>query len=392
MNSFTNYLNHIDDKSTTYKMLVLTCLFLLVRLVIILGLYIFFNGTEPGSDMETYYLIGKSPLDHYIGQSIIPAYPPLQGFFLWPIVQISSSLQTFGYWLRICSTFIELSIYITLLKLITNNSKVFFKVIALTFLPLPILSLTIWAQEEILSFAFIYFGLIAWHIKSYRVSVLILSVAVTAAKIFILPLLTIILLDSLIKRRYLDICLSIGVLCIGYIGRLLNGGTGLSSAMPLNDYGNALWSMPIVSNFIPLHNQYICSLIVCAVWAGICIAYWLLTHRTVIIDAIFALLSMGIFILFYFVNPEYFLLPYAALLSAFTFGYITFKNTLLAGLLLSGAWIHNILYMLCISKKFLSCTSIYIYPYGSLIIANLTIMIAIILIFSVRNKFRLTHV
>ena len=392
MTSINNYLSYTDKKSSLYKIIMFSCIFLIFRFSVVLALYKFFNGAEPGSDMETYYLIGKSPLEHYLGKSIIPAYPPLQGFFLWAVVQLSSSLQSFGYWLRICSTFIELSIYITLLNLHKNNSNIFFEVIILTLLPLPLLSLTIWAQEEVLSFAFIYYGLIAWHLKSYKLSIIILSLAVTAAKIFILPLLAIILLDSLIKRRFLDILISVGVLCIGYLGRVSSGGSGLSGAMPLNDYGNALWSMPIISNAITLHSQYIISLLLCAIWASLCIGYWLTTHRTIIIDGIFASLSLGIFTLFYFVNPEYFLLPYAAILSAFTFGNITFKNTLVVGLLLSGAWIHNILYMLCISKKFLSCTSIIIYPYGSLIIANLTIVIAIILIFNVRDKLRHTNV
>ena len=323
----------------------------------------------------------KHPLIHYQGQSLIPAYPPLQGFLLWPVVQLSSGLPLFGYWLRVCSTFVELSIYITLLNVLPNNANNFFRVLLLTFLPLPILSLSIWGQEEVLSFAFIFFGLLAWQYRVYTLAIIIWTFAVAAVKIFILPLLALGLLDCLIKRRYPAILLSLGIFILGYLGRIFNGGSGLAGVIPSNDYGNTLWSMPIVSEFISLHNQYTLSLVFCAVWGCLCIAYWVFSRLLTSISEMYALLSMGIFLLFYFANPEYFILPYAALLAAFAFGRLSYKVLVVLGLLLSCTWIHNILYMLCVSKKFLSCTSLIVYPYGSLVIANLAVVLAIILTF-----------
>ena len=84
---------------------------------------------------------------------------------------------------------------------------------------------------------------------------------------------------------------------------------------------------------------------------------------------------LGIYLMFYHVNPEYFMLPYFALLAGFTFSHISWKQFMQYGLLLSCAWVHNIAYALCVSKKFLSCGSA-VYPYGSLIVANVAVAIA----------------
>jgi hypothetical protein len=87
--------------------------------------------------------------------------------------------------------------------------------------------------------------------------------------------------------------------------------------------------------------------------------------------------------MFFHVNPEYFMLPYAALLAAFTFGRLPYRYLVFFGILLSCTWIHNILYMLCVSKKLLNCSSMPIYPYGSLLIANLSLVVAIILVLKI---------
>jgi hypothetical protein len=116
----------------SYKIALLCFVFLLSRISLILVMYIFFDGTEPAEDINLYYEIGLNPLTHYQGQSSIAAYPPLQGFFMWPIVNLFG-LPAFGYWLRICFSLLELSIYISLLKWLPNNAKNFFRVLMLIF-------------------------------------------------------------------------------------------------------------------------------------------------------------------------------------------------------------------------------------------------------------------
>ena len=366
-----------------YKLALLVCLFLLTRLMLVLALYLFFHGREPASDMETYYLIGANPLIHYLGQSIIPPYPPLQGFLLWPVVQISSGLPNFGFWLRICSTIAELAIYVVVILTLPHNAKNFYRVLALTLLPLPVLSFTIWGQEEILSFVFIYFGILAWQRRSYTCAITILSLAVTAGKIFILPLLGLCLLDVLRRARYYDVFIGVGLLICGYLGRIIGGASGFEGAMPLNDYGNTLWSTPIVQKYVALKTQYSVSIVLCTLWACICIAYWFFFRLFESIGEMYALIFMGLFMLFYFANPEYFTLAYAALLAVYTFGHLSYKHLVYFGLLLSCTWIHNIAYMLFVSKKYFHAPSILIYPYGTLLIANLVLLGGIILAFRI---------
>lgn len=373
-----NWLIYMDKKSMSYKIALLCFVFLLSRISLILVLYIFFDGTEPAEDINLYYEIGLNPLTHYQGQSSIAAYPPLQGFFMWPIVNLFG-LPAFGYWLRICFSLLELSIYISLLKWLPNNAKNFFRVLMLIFVPLPVLSTTIWGQEEILAFAFIYFGLITWQRRSYTLAITIWAFGVVTAKIYILPLLALGLLDCLRNRRYYDILISLGILIMGYLGRISGGASGFEGFMPGNHFTNSLWSMPIVSRVLAIHTQYSLSLLLCALWTCMCIAYWFFSRRFTSFSEMYALISMGIFLMFFHVNPEYFMLPYAALLAAFTFGRLPYRYLVFFGILLSCTWIHNILYMLCVSEKLLNCSSMPIYPYGSLLIANLSLVVAIIL-------------
>lgn len=376
-----NFFNYIDKKSILYKVTLLGFIFLCTRFLLVLALYIFFHGKEPASDMETYYLMSATPFAHYLGQSIIPPYPPLQGFLMWPIVQMSSGLPFFGFLMRICSAIVELSVYITTLLLLPNNPKNFFRVLLLSLLlPLPVLSFTIWGQEEIIPFVFIYFGLIAWQRRSYTLATIIISFAVTAGKLFVLPLMGLVLLDCLRKRRYYDILIGIGILIMSYFGRILRGMSGFEGVMPTNDYGNTLWSMPIVQENVALQTQFSVSILLCALWAGACIIYWWRSRLFTSIGEMYALMFMGIFIFFYLTNPEYFTLAYAALLAAYTFGRLSFRHLAYLGLLLSGTWIHNIVYMLCVSKRFLPRPPLLIYPYGTLLIANLVVIIAIILV------------
>ncbi len=367
-----------------YKITLLCSLFLLTRLSIIFALYIFFHGTEPANDIKLYYEIGLNPLAHYQGQSSIAAYPPLLGFFIYPIAKVFTP-PVFGYWLRLCFVILELSIYVSLLKWLPCNAKNFFRVLILIVLPLPVLSVTVWGQEEILAFAFIFYGLTTWQHRSYTIAILIWSIGVVTAKIFILPLLVLGLVYCIRNRRYYDVLISLCILTVGYIGRISVGSSGFKGFMPRNDFTNSLWSMPIISNVIDLHSQYTLSLILCGLWAFICTAYWFFSRQfnDTSIGEIYAIMSMGIFLMLFHVNPEYFMLPFAALLAAFTYGRLSYKHLILFGILLSCTWAHNILYMLCVSKKYLNCSSMLLYPYGSLLIANLSLVLAMILAFNV---------
>lgn len=373
--SLVKSLRKVERQPLLFQVGWLSLIFVLTRGAFILCLWALFGGKEPASDLIFYSDAGSAPVAHLLGKSGIAAYPPLQGFLLWPLVSLSAPAPAFAWLYRIVFASLELALYVLVLLLAKADDRVFSRLLFLTFLPLPLLATVVWVQEEILAAAFIFLGLISWHKERPALAIVIWSFGVVGGKVYILPLLVLGLAYLIRTRMYGPVFLATAIVAVSYAGRLLGGGTGFEGFVPENFFTNTLWSMPIIQEHIELRTQFHVSAALCGVWSAIWLAYWMILRPPVSIGVMYAVISLGIFLLFFHVNPEYFLLPYFALLACFALRMFSWQLLLASGLLLSCAWVHNIAYAVCVSRKMLSCEA-WVYPYGSLVVANATAVLA----------------
>ena len=199
---------------------------------------------------------------------------------MWPVANFFSP-PLVGYCFRLYFSLFELVVYLFVLKSIPNNADNSLRVLIISLIPFPVLSDTIWGQEEILPAVFIYVGLIAWLRNSRTAAIAAWSLGVVAGKVFVWPLLTLGLVDSLRTKKYRDFVMTLTILAMGYMGRIAGGSSGFEGFVPTNDFTNSLWSMPIAEHVFTLKLQYYLSLVLCALWGGLCVAYWVLARARI---------------------------------------------------------------------------------------------------------------
>lgn len=374
------WLHALDGQPLRSKIAILCAVFVLTRGVLMLSLWLLFRGNEPTSDVDYYLEIGTAPLAHLLGYTQIP-YPPLQGFLLWPASVITAPPPAFSWAYRVFFTTVELGLYLAMLVMLGAQPRKFVRLLALSCTPLVLLSFPLWAQEEILPAVFIFAGLVAWHRERHRLATMLWALGIVAGKIYVLPLLALALVRALRERDFRAFVIAVAILGVAYAGRLAGGGTGFEGFVPDNDhyFTNGLWSLPVVLDNMALKTQYHLSAALCAVWAGGCLLYWFFEGSSDSIGVAYAAISAGIFVLFFHVNPEYYVLPFFSLLACYAMRQVIWKTLFMSAILFSCAWIHNLVYVVCESKKLLSCGS-WVFPYGSLILTNVAAVLATVIL------------
>ncbi|THB68551.1 MAG: hypothetical protein D6B27_02375 [Gammaproteobacteria bacterium] len=350
-------------QKSTYEGTFFVVLLVLSRLFLLFSIGYFFNGKNFSSDTKMLISLANEPMGILLGTSIHGQHPPLLGLFLSifyiPIKLFFSDFYAFRLTLIIyeaLSLFFLWKALLIVFQSVKNRIKI---IMGFIFFPAGWITTVFMPQDEIV--AMFYISVVLWLLFSNRYlwAILICSLGVVGAKIFlIIPLAGLILT---IQERKLLTKILIGAMpiVIVYTVMLLlsinqDSATVMSFA-PKAMFGINLWVLIFetfnltstdcrnYSSILALIGGLIPAILLWIRFKAITKEEYFNNHEnsraTIMITMMSAMLLL-VFSLFYHINPEYYTMILPLLLLSFKSGYLFYG----IGIMVSAAWATNFFY------------------------------------------------
>lgn len=307
--------------------------FALTRLALLAILAFAVKGQEFTNDVELHMALVREPFNQLLGlpySAPVPgAQAPLlglvEGIFAYPLQLFLSDFYALRLTYIIYETLAALFFCLTLRTLFPQSRARIWALLGFALMPMGWMTSVVMAQDEVISEFFLALVLWLFATERRKAAVFVCGLGVAAAKIFlVLPLLALILVlpQQGIMQRILIGFMPIAVIYgIGTVATLLRGSDiPLASFTPENEFSISIWNILVPQFNISLEVAKRSSSLLA--FASAMLALFTFKWRRIIPDpiatsALIAAMLLFAFLIFYHVNPEYYIIIVPALLIPF---------------------------------------------------------------------------
>jgi len=328
-------------------------IFLTTRLALLFFLSWIVGGNELSDDVDMHMEMIRAPFDILLGASQVhsqhpPFLPLFEALFGLPLQLLFSDFYT----IRIMSILYEvLAVYIFWIILLTlniNEERRKFLCYALLIFPAGWMSSTIMGQDEMIGAFFISMTFLFLIMGRPAAAILVCSIGVVAAKIYLLIPLTVMVVtlpEPIFRKKLLAGFVPIATVYswLLVLSWIQNVSTPLISFTPNIDNSVNLW--PYLSRIMDFSSEEAKGLSgIIALLVGISpLAFWMFRKNELKLTQQAALSAGMLFIVyatFYHINPEYYVIAIPLYLTAFN----TKKQVFFLLFVTSLPWLANFFY------------------------------------------------